>query len=91
MNDNSPTQPLALELQLHAMPALLTVLTTVARLGAMASVVEAIDGRVRLVVETPIHVAHRVPVLLRELVEVMSVREVALPAEFINWQRWSKS
>jgi hypothetical protein len=68
---------LAFELELQSLSGLLTVLTTVARLGGNLTCLEAAQGKARLGVDVPRQVAHRLEGLLGQLVEVLCVR--ALP------------
>jgi hypothetical protein len=62
-------------LTLETPDALVTVLTTVARLGCHLSRVEADGVRAVLAVLAPARVAHRVAPLLDQLVDVLAVAE----------------
>ena len=75
-------QPIALVLEMQSSAALLTVLTTVARLGCLTTHIYATERQAALGVRAPRRVAHRLLPCLGELIEVLSVREVpaTLPA-----------
>lgn len=73
-------QPVALAVEMQSSSTLLTVLTTVARLGCRATAVHAIEGTASLDVLAPRRVAHRLVPCLRELIEVLAVKELAAEA-----------
>jgi hypothetical protein len=77
----SDLQAVALALEMQSASTLLTVLTTVARLGCRATAVHATEGTASLDVLAPRRVAHRLLPCLAELIEVLAVTEVpaALP------------
>jgi hypothetical protein len=67
--------PLAFRLQLQSMPALLTALTTVARLGCEITSVFAIESEADIGMLAPTRLAHRVEQALAEIIEVIAVSE----------------
>jgi hypothetical protein len=75
-------QPVALALELASSSALLSVLTTVARLGCRTTHVHATERHAALGVLAPRTVAHRLRPCLGQLVEVLAVLEgpATLPA-----------
>jgi hypothetical protein len=66
---------LTFQLELHSLQALLTVLTTVARLGCRIAHVHTVASQADLGVLAPIHIAHRVRGCLGQLIEVLAVSE----------------
>jgi hypothetical protein len=62
------------------MPALLTVLTTVARLGGLVTSVRAAELQASIHVLVPPQVAHRVRACLGQIVEVLTISETLTPA-----------
>jgi len=65
--------PLAFRLELQSMPALLSVLTTVARLGGCVTYVLAAELLVSIRLLAPGRVAHRIQLAFEQLVEVVAV------------------
>src|SRR5205823_3971184 len=74
--DSCDLQPLTLALELQSSSALLSVLTTAARLGCQLTYVHASQRRATLSVLAPRQVAHRLRPCLDELIEVLAVTEV---------------
>jgi hypothetical protein len=72
----SDTTLLVFELELQSLSGLLTVLTTVARLGGNLTCLEAAQCQARLGVDMPLQVAHRLEGLLGQIVEVLRVRSL---------------
>jgi hypothetical protein len=70
-------QPVALVLEMQSSAALLSVLTTVARLGCHTTHVHATERQATLGVLAPCRVAHRLLPCLGELIEVLAVREAS--------------
>jgi hypothetical protein len=75
-------QPVALALEMESAAALLTVLTTVARLGCRTTHVHATERHAALGVLAPRRVAHRLLPCLEQLIDVLAVTEgpAVLPA-----------
>lgn len=73
--DSLPMKSLAFELELQSMTALLTVLTTIARLGGEVSYLLACALRVQMTLLVPGHTAHRVEPLLGEIIGVVSLKK----------------
>src|SRR5262249_35267584 len=71
----SDLKPIALALEMQSEAALLTVLTTIARLGCRTTHVYATERQAALGVLAPRRVAHRLLPCLRELLDVLAVRE----------------
>src|SRR5262249_17983714 len=69
-------------LELQELSALLTVLATVARSGAMIESVHASGPFAILGLWVPPHAAHRIKPRLEQLVEVLAVGEIR------RWPRW---
>lgn len=67
---------LTVELSLHSMNGLMDILVTISRIGAQIDFVSAQAHSVILSVSAKPFVIKRVPFLLRELIDVLSVREV---------------
>jgi hypothetical protein len=72
----SDLRPIAVALEVQSSAALLSVLTTIARLGCRTTHVYATERQAALGVLAPRRVAHRVLPCLRELIEVVAVVEV---------------
>jgi hypothetical protein len=70
--------PLAFRLELQSTGALLTVLTTMARLGCRTPYVLAAEQQVTIGVLAPPRVAHRVQKCLNEIIEVLAVSETTI-------------
>jgi hypothetical protein len=68
-------QPIALALEMASAAALLTVLTTLARLGCRTTFVQATERQATLRVLAPRRVAHRLLPCLGQLVEVLTVTQ----------------
>lgn len=68
--------PISLALELQSLTALMTVMTTVARLGCQVRELHAAGQQAVLGVLAPRRVAHRLLPCLGELVEVLRVDEV---------------
>jgi hypothetical protein len=68
-------QPVALALEMESSAALLTVLTTVARLGCRTTHVHASERHAALGVLAPRRVAHRLLPCLGQLIDVLTVTE----------------
>lgn len=79
--ETNDLQSMALVLEMQSSAALLTVLTTVARLGCRTTHVYATERQAALGVRAPRRVAHRLLPCLQELIEVLCVLEtpIALP------------
>jgi hypothetical protein len=75
----SELTPLAFHLELHSMQALLSVLATVARLGGRIAFVRAAGTQALVGLWALPHTAHRVPLVLAQLVEVGAVTTTAWP------------
>jgi hypothetical protein len=75
-------QPVALALEMQSPAAMLTVLTTVARLGCRATRVDATERHAALGVLAPRRVAHRLLPCLGQVIGILAVMEApaALPA-----------
>jgi hypothetical protein len=69
-------RPVALALDTASPGALLTVLTTVSRLGCRITSVHACEQRTALGVLAPRRVAHRLVPCLEQLIDVLSVAQV---------------
>jgi hypothetical protein len=72
--------PLAFHLELQSLQALLSVLATVARLGGRIAFVRAAGTQAVIGLLALPHTAHRVPLLLAQLIEVIAVAAIAWPA-----------
>jgi hypothetical protein len=70
-------QPVALMLEIVSPAALLTVLTTVSRLGCQTTYVHACEQRAALEVLAPRRVAHRLVPCLEQLIDVLAVAQRA--------------
>ncbi len=75
---NSATELLAFRLELQTADALLSVLATAARLGATLQSITATENKAQVAWEVPDAVAHRLPLLLGQLIAVVAVRPVSV-------------
>jgi hypothetical protein len=66
-------QTLEIQVELHSMQALLTVLANVASLGCTIGRLAAANNLVDLELRAPAHVAHRVETCLARVIDVRSV------------------